>query len=89
MTLLIALGACSGTQPSKLVFTPSNTDKPSDAPVKLPLPKPIKTLPFKVKVENGKVCLAPKDYENLAKNQAEILRWVKEARQQLRHYRGE
>lgn len=31
--------------------------------------------------------LTPQQYENLAKNTAEILRWVTEAEAQLEHYR--
>lgn len=32
--------------------------------------------------------LTPKDYETLAKNMAEILRWVQEAQWRLDYYRG-
>lgn len=33
--------------------------------------------------------LTPEDYERLSLNQAELLRWITEARWRLRYYRGE
>lgn len=33
--------------------------------------------------------LSPEDYERLSLNQAELLRWITEARWRLRYYRGE
>ena len=33
--------------------------------------------------------MTPRTYETLARNQAEILRWVKEAQWRLNYYRGE
>lgn len=34
------------------------------------------------------IALTPRDYENLAINNAEALRWVKEAKWRLDYYRG-
>jgi hypothetical protein len=33
------------------------------------------------------ISLTPKEYEELAQNQAELLRWIKEAKWRLEHYR--
>jgi hypothetical protein len=53
----------------------------------LPSPKPIKTLPVEFKVDGaGNVCLATNQYENLALNMSDILRWVREAQWQLSWY---
>lgn len=35
------------------------------------------------------IALTPEDYERLSLNQAELLRWITEARWRLRYYRGE
>lgn len=65
----------------------------------LPDPKPIQQTPFKWEVLTPdklpdderwvRYGLTVKDYEALARNMAEILRWVKEAEWRLRYYRGE
>jgi hypothetical protein len=34
-------------------------------------------------------CVVPKDYEKLSRNNAEILRWVKESKWRLDYYRDE
>jgi hypothetical protein len=34
-------------------------------------------------------CVTPKDYEKMARNNGEILRWVKEAKWRLDYYRNE
>jgi hypothetical protein len=33
------------------------------------------------------ISLTPKEYEELAQNQAELLRWIKEAKWRLQYYR--
>lgn len=65
----------------------------------LPDPKPIQQAPFKWevltpdKLPEGerwvRYGLTVKSYETLARNVADILRWVKEAEWRLRYYRGE
>jgi len=66
----------------------------------LPNPKPLNLevmVKWKVLIkdrlpENDKFvyyCVVPKDYEKLARNNAEVLRWIKEARWRLDYYRDE
>ena len=56
-------------------------------PVILPAPRPIQTRAVTWHVlDTGSVCLAPREYGDLAHNMAEILRWVKEAQYQLNFY---
>jgi hypothetical protein len=73
-------------------------ERPPETP-KLPNPKPIETAPIKwfvmtpdrlpeaeVWVYYG---LTTEQYEVLARNMADILRWVREAQWRLNYYRGE
>jgi len=39
--------------------------------------------PVQWTVDHGQFCLAPKYYENLALNTAELMRWMLEARERL------
>ena len=56
-------------------------------PIVLPHPEPIRTVPVQFHViETGAICLAPKQYENMSLNMAEILRWVQEAQARLNWY---
>lgn len=65
----------------------------------LPNPQPIDTAPLnwiivtpdRLPAGDGWVLIAltPKDYETLARNQADTLRWVREAMWRLRYYRQE
>lgn len=55
----------------------------------LPDPTPIKTIPYSWTVKDGKFCLSAKGYEALAKNAAQTMRWIEEAKWRLDHYRRE
>lgn len=70
-------------------------DHPEARPA-LPDPEPVKQLPVhwvvstpEKPVKTVLYGLSPKDYEVLAKNTAELLRWMKEAAWRLRYYQGE
>lgn len=53
----------------------------------LPKPQPVKLTEVKWTVsDEGGFCLGSTGYESLAKNNAELLRWVKEASWQLKYY---
>jgi hypothetical protein len=93
---LTLLGGCSTARP---VAVPAlEVERPEDTPA-LPLPQPIETQSFKwTLVVPGRLppgddwvlfALAPEDYERLALNQAEALRWIREAMFQLQYYRKE
>lgn len=70
--------------------------RPKDNPP-LPDPAPIQTFPYAWKVITPKTlpsgdswvffAVSPKDYENMARTQADTLRWVCEAAWRLRYYR--
>lgn len=74
-------------------------ERPSQVKPNLPNPQPIDLNNYKFKVltettlpkESGWVYygLTPGQYEILARNTAEMLRWVKEANWRLRYYRGD
>lgn len=74
---------------SQAIETPKPT-KPA-----LPLPQPIDQVEVTWKVivpgEPGVVwfALTPEEYEDLARNYADINRWVNEARGQLEYYRAD
>ena len=94
----LLLSACGARLPDiGITTTEIDVPKPDARPV-LPNPKPIDTAPIEFKVltrerlPEGEFVfygLSVKDYETLARNMAEILRWVKEAEWRLRYYRGE
>lgn len=73
--------------------------KQPDAHPPLPNPRPIETSPFKWHVltqdrlPEGDTWVyygvTPKEYEVLARNMADMLRWVREAQWRLKYYRGE
>lgn len=94
----LMLSACAGSLPEiGIKTTEVEAPKPDKRPV-LPNPKPIDTAPIKFKVLTRETLpegefvyygLSVKDYETLARNMADILRWVKEAEWRLRYYRGE
>lgn len=77
---------------------PVEVERPAPRPV-LPDPKPIDQAPFEWEVITPerlpegerwvRYSLTVRDYETLARNIADILRWVKEAEWRLRYYRGE
>jgi len=60
-----------------------------DVTPRLPLPAPISTLPTQPLPRGDLVCYSLKDYQALALNAADALRWVKEARYRLDLCNGE
>lgn len=96
---LLLLCACSSA-PQELKVTTAQVDlpQPEKTPA-LPNPQPIDTAPLnwiivtpdRLPAGDGWVLIAltPKDYETLARNQADTLRWVREAMWRLRYYRQE
>lgn len=92
------LAGCSNAPPRVVATTSSElTCPPQTAP--LPYPSPIQQVgvTWEVLTQDrlptepswARVTLTPRQYENLARNYAEITRWVTEARGQLEYYRGE
>lgn len=84
-------------QPLKVDAVPKQIERPDETPT-VPNPQPISTLPVDWKVVRGAdtlpanaalFCLTDRGYENLSKNHAEALRWVREAMWRLRYYRGD
>lgn len=63
--------------------------KPAEKPA-LPRPAPLALGPVHWTVTSeGKFCLDARGYEQLSRNNAEVLRWVGEASWQIDYYRGE
>lgn len=85
------LSACSNARHIQVDAVPIKLDRP---PCSLSLPEidPVRTFPVEWEVvetaDGARFAVTPKGYENLAKTQADVLRWVKEARKQLDVYRG-
>lgn len=71
----------------------TTVEVPKPLPPALPKPAPIDLVGVEfivVETEDGNVlALTPDQYENLALNNAEILRYVREANQQLDYYRSQ
>ena len=96
MLALIGLGGCSGAKQVEVVPTVVKTKRPPKVSV-VPDPDPIKLGSVKWRVISSKrlpsgkdwvvIGVSPKDYETLAKNEAEKLRWIKEAKSRLKYYR--
>lgn len=87
LLLLIALSfsACSGARPlGTRVSVPAITH-PLERP---PLPDPVafSARPVEFTEHDGALCLTPQAYENLARNLADLVRWVQEARARLDYY---
>lgn len=79
------LAGCLSAPPALRVTTaPADLPLPTLQP--LPDPAPIKTLPVHFKVRGGEFILDARGYENLARNGAETLRWILEARHLLGYY---
>lgn len=84
--------------PPVVNVTPT-VDLPEPTKQVLPFPDPVQQLPITWKVYTHEdpptdpvwalITLTPKEYENLSRNTAELLRWIEEARGQLEHYRDE
>lgn len=86
MMVLLGLLGCSSAprQPIVTTLQPSSPSLPPLLPIQqLPVHWTVRT------TEDGQVwfSLTPQDYENLARNFAEITRWVTEAQGQLEYYR--
>lgn len=96
--LVINVSGCSSARPLQVDVSPVEVAKPTALPA-VPRPEPIHLLPIEWSVvtpdrlpKEGDwvlIGLSPKGYENLGKNQAEILRWVEEAILRFRYYEGE
>jgi len=92
---VIALCACSNAPQELPTVKLQAVEKPN--PINLPDPNPVRLLKVKFIVitdatlPSGKgwtyIAMSPKDYENLSKNHAELLRWVREAKTRLKYYR--
>ena len=77
---------------------PIEIERPPERP-NIPNPKPIELIPFEWEVLTPeklpdeeswvRFSLTVAAYEDLARNMAEILRWVNEAQWRLDYYRGE
>ena len=88
MMALLALSGCSSAPRTLDVnATPVEVPTPpTSIPVTLPLPLDLVPVEFKVvtpdRVPEGDwvyIALHPRQYENLARNQTELLRWIREA----------
>lgn len=88
VAILIACTGCSNAKPLRVHATPTELPAPETTP-RLPLPAPIRTLPVELIPQGDKVCLPLAAYHNLVLNEAEFLRWVKEARYRLDLCNGE
>lgn len=80
-----------------VVTTTIDVERPESKPP-LPDPQPINTSPVKFKVLTQETmpegefvyfAMDTRSYETMARNMADILRWVKEAQWRLQYYRGE
>ena len=98
MLALLMFSACSSAPPEVNVKTTAvELEKPDTRPA-VPNPEPIDTAPIEFKVLTPETIpdgeyvfygITVQDYETLARNMADILRWVKEAKWRLDYYRGE
>jgi len=88
VAISIASTGCSNVKQLRVHATPTDLPAPETTP-RLPLPAPIRTLPVDLIPQGDKVCLALSSYHNLVLNEAEFLRWVKEARYRLDLCNGE
>lgn len=87
--------ACSTTQPVPIDLP----DVDPTPPVALPAPIETRDVTFGVITENdvaeglippaGTVTLTPDEFEDLSYNLGDAARWVREAMEQLRYYRGD
>lgn len=93
LMLLIAtsLGssACSLARPLRIDASVPAIPRPDLTPP-VPNPEPFAPLPVTfVDDEQGRLCLDQSQYQNLARNLADMSRWADEARARLDYYRGE
>ena len=94
--LLVSTG-CSSRPPVEVILGGTQIKQPNLRPA-LPNPQAVSLSPFKWKVITKKrlpkgdrwvyYAITPREYEVLARNMAELLRWVKEAKWRLDYYRG-
>ena len=97
IAVLLASTGCSSRRPVEVIVGGTQIKQPNPTPA-LPNPQAVNLSPFKWKVLTRKrlpkgdqwvyYALTPKEYETLARNMAELLRWVKEAKWRLAYYRG-
>jgi hypothetical protein len=90
LSLLTLSTGCGGSLSLPPVeVNPVQVETPPEKPT-LPDPEPIQTLPVEwqvIETEDGPLlALPPKEFENLATNLAEILRWIQEAAWRLHYY---
>lgn len=87
----LSVSACAGTQKIELDVRPkADLPRPAEKAI-LPAPRAINERPLRfvvVKLPSGKVYIAltPDQYAIYEANRAEIARWVREARYQLKYY---
>jgi hypothetical protein len=90
--LLTSSGCSTVLDPLKVMFTPTQLEK---APRQLlPPPRPLELIehePWHVITLDGVVYFAirPKDYEIMAKNNAELLRYLRDTTDHIRYLRSE
>ena len=91
LAALLTVSACAGTQKIELDVRPkADLPRPPEKAV-LPAPRAINERPLKfivVKLPNDKIYIAltPDQYAVYEANRAEIRRWVREARYQIKYY---
>ena len=54
----------------------------------LPRPEPVVMLPVEFKVQDGLICMTGDNYENLALNMADILRFIRQQNTLISQYEG-
>ncbi len=105
VAMLWGVSACSllPDKPERLVVDSIVASLPDTPHTNLPLPSGVALLPVKWTVLSSKIgdkqfacqgdfvyiALTPPYYENLSRNNAELLRWVTEAAWQLRYYQAQ
>lgn len=99
MMALIVLSGCSSaprelevrTVPTEVARPPERANVPDPQPVNLQEIDWVVLTPETIpeNLEWVFIGLTPEDYERLSLNQAELLRWITEAKWRLRYYRGE
>ena len=97
LAVLLLAGCSNALPPTTVQVAPVQIDLPDLTP-NLPNPTPVRILDVDWKVITPETlpvgewvyfALTPEDYEDLATNNAELLRYLKETGWLLRYYRGE
>jgi len=98
--LMLALPSCSllsNVQPDPVTVHAVQTEIPEPPKPDLPLPAPVNQVPIEWVVISSNefqctgdfvfMAMTPGNYEDLSRNQADLLRWIEEASYQLDYYR--